>query len=622
MSDANLKLMTEAMNKAQVQNGSDPLEMTGATMELLAQGPETQWQVGLPLSEDQPAVIGRGDSVDLDVSWDRFVARRHVSVRLDNGKLLVQKFAEASNPLVFQGETVNECLLGPGEFFVLGRTRFLLASLEPSATDSEIPAYEKTFSIDELHRTTFNHTTARMEVLSRLPDVIANANDEEDLCQRMAAMVLAGIDESEAAVVVELGGDQLPRLKCQWESKRGLAPGLRLSKRLIREAAQTQQSTVHSLASTDLSNVNDMTVTANDAMGWTLCTPLRSQSCRNWFLYVTGKSRCKSAGGAEHLRGDVKFTELVVEICGALRDVSRLQQRETIYHQFFSDRIVAALGHQDPREVLTARVTEVVVLYCDLRGFSKLVEQEEAKGTPMEAFHIVERMLGIATRPILEWDGVIGDFQGDAVLGFWGWPEAQPDMVERACRAALQIRRGVVANRNNPHAAGRHCDMGIGLAKGRVVAGKIGSTDQMKISVFGGVVNLASRLEGMTKILAAPILVDEHVAGELARLTANDWCRTRQLGAFIPCGMQHPINIAELLPTSADAPEIPDEHVRLFEQAVEEFRCGNWEQSLEYFDQVPSRLHRAKDYFIDYIIRHKRTPPANFTGVIQLDSKN
>jgi len=82
----------------------------------------------------------------------------------------------------------------------------------------------------------------------------------------------------------------------------------------------------------------------------------------------------------------------------------------------------------------------------------------------------------------------VGDFQGDAAMGFWGWPLRQPDAVLRTCRAALAVRAEFEATE------GFHA--GIGVATGPAVAGKIGTVDQVKVTVFGPVVNLASRLEG------------------------------------------------------------------------------------------------------------------------------
>src|SRR6185503_14223643 len=137
---------------------------------------------------------------------------------------------------------------------------------------------------------------------------------------------------------------------------------------------------------------------------------------------------------------------------------------------------------------------------------------ERSAGDLLGLLNRVSEALGIMTHQILDEGGVVGDFHGDAAMGFWGWPIAHPDMVERSCRAALSIRaqfEAAACREGHPLADFR---IGLGLATGRAVAGKIGTQDQVKVTVFGPVVNLASRLEGMTKLLRAPILLDEPTA--------------------------------------------------------------------------------------------------------------
>ena len=86
------------------------------------------------------------------------------------------------------------------------------------------------------------------------------------------------------------------------------------------------------------------------------------------------------------------------------------------------------------------------------------------------------------------------------------------------------------------------------MATGRAVAGKIGTVDQVKVTVFGPVVNLASRLEGMTKILQAPILLDETTARIVRQQVPREVARVRRLAIVRPYGLDTPLEVSELLP--------------------------------------------------------------------------
>src|SRR5207253_1782118 len=101
--------------------------------------------------------------------------------------------------------------------------------------------------------------------------------------------------------------------------------------------------------------------------------------------------------------------------------------------------------------VLKPRQTEVTVLFCDLRGSCKIAE--DAEQDLAATCDRVADALTVMTTNIIKMDGVVGDFQGDAAMGFWGWPLASEDQVEKACRAALGIYHDFLRESKR---AGRH----------------------------------------------------------------------------------------------------------------------------------------------------------------------
>jgi adenylate cyclase len=152
------------------------------------------------------------------------------------------------------------------------------------------------------------------------------------------------------------------------------------------------------------------------------------------------------------------------------------------------------------------------------------------------------------------------------------------------------------------------------------VAGKIGTVDQVKVTVFGPVVNLASRLESMTKILHAPILIDERTAIVLRNHVSPKLARLRRVAVVKPYGLDRKVEVTELLPPASDYPQLSDQHIADYEQALDELVAGRWPQAFERLHRVPAD-DRVKDFLTVFIAQHNRTPPENWAGVIPLTTK-
>jgi adenylate cyclase len=314
----------------------------------------------------------------------------------------------------------------------------------------------------------------------------------------------------------------------------------------------------------------------------------------------------------------LKFTELAATTLGNLRKVQLLEQNHTKLSQFFSPVVLEALAGQDPDEVLAPRETEVSVMFCDLRGFSRSSERsaDDLRGLLQR----VSRALGVMTRHILDEGGVVGDFHGDAAMGFWGWPLPQEDAAQRACHAALDIRREFETSSQDDSHPLVDFRMGIGIATGRAVAGKIGTVDQVKVTVFGPVVNLASRLESMTKLLRAPILLDETTARAVRQSVPRDVARIRRVACVRPYGLQTSLEVSELLPPEAQYPQLADDHIAAYEAALDALLARDWNQAFNLLHNVPAE-DRVKDFLTVFIAQHNRTPPENWDGVIPLATK-
>lgn len=589
-------------------------------MFLLAQGPSPadRWQK--PLPDGAPVTLGRAGA--FAAPWEPFLSRAHAELTARDGTLRVRKLPAATNPIFRAGQPDDAFDLAPGGTFVVGRTTFAVLAAAPSPSGDRAPLDALTVAHRELDRLAFRDAPHRLDVLSKLPDVISSAATDADLCARLADMLLAGARRADAVAVVARppGAD---RVAVRHAERRRAAEGaFEPSHRLVRAAADQQQTVLHVWGARPDEAPNPR-YTLQGGFDWAFCVPVPGEACAGWGLYVAGRSDGAAPAtllapwDRNELRDDVKFAELVANVLGALRQVQQLRERQGVFKRLFSPGVLSVLSGGDPARALEPREADVTVLFGDLRGFSKAVE---ASGDRLlDALARVSAALGLMTQNILAHRGAIADFLGDAALGFWGWPLEQPGRAELACRAALGTRAAFAAVAADPAHALSGFRVGIGIAGGRAVAGGIGAAEQVKVTVFGPVVNLAARLQDMTKLLRVPILLDEATAEAARAHLPRDAGRVRRLAKVRPYGLETPLVVSELLPPAGDG-ALTDADLDAYDRALAAFLEGDWTAAYRHLHRVAAD-DRGKDVLTEFILRHNRTPPPNWDGVIPLGSK-
>jgi adenylate cyclase len=593
---------------------------------LVAQGGQASERWRKLLSSGTTYRLGRDPANDLAVPWEPCLSRRHAALRCLGNSVEVESAEGAANSMYLRGEPALRFLLKAGEHFVVGATRFLLVEADASSASNEV-VEEVTFTRKQLQQVRYRDADRRLEVLSRLPDVIAGAVSDKELSARLAGMLLAGIPHADAVAVVSL--DERNRVQLPyWERRREAEGGFRPSGRLVAEALGKRHSVLHVW---ETSTVRSAEYTVQNDSDWAFCTPIEGVG-RPQGLYVAGQLPRGPANGVgasaaevtvPHLQADVKFTEMVADVVASAQRLQSLEGNLSILRQFLSPPILTTLEEASQGggldvELLAPRECGVTVLFCDLRGFSQ--KAEESAGDLRGLLERVSAALEVMTSQILRHGGVTGDFLGDASLGFWGWPFASEEAPLNACRAALAIRQAFEETSRKPGHPLANFTAGIGIARGDAMAGKIGTRDRVTVTVFGPVVNLASRLEGMTKQLNVPILLDEATAEIVRnRLSAREG-RTRRLGKVLPYGMERPLMVSELLPPCDAFPELTDAHIQMYEEGVDHFVAGRWEEAYRCLHRMPPS-DRAQDFLTLRIAQHNRTAPRDWDGIIRLPSK-
>ena len=597
--------------------------------DLIAQGPTSadRWRREIPdAASGIEIVLGRSEG-DWNVPWDGLISRRHVRLTpFPDGRVEIRVLSSSRNPVFHRGKQAAQFVLVPGDHFAIGKTTFTLAN-RPGACDSSKRVNVTSHAYDQaaLRRRNFRDTASRIEMLSRLPDLISSSGSDEELLVRVTSVMLQATPSASAVAVVAFqsaskhrdNGDEDQSVSIlHYDSRISGTDGPPVSARLVRDAIEKRESTLHLWSG----NQSDQDFTASEDVDWSFCVPLRSEACPGWAIYVTGQLATQPGldlgqslqAAPDDLQDDVKFAELVGTTIASLRQSHRLQRRQAAMRHFFAPVVMDALAGRDTDEVLEPREADLSVMFCDLRGFSR--RSEQGADQLLELLGQVSDALGVMTRNILDTGGVIGDFHGDAAMGFWGWPLAQADSAIRAVQAAIQIR---LENSRNKAEARFRC--GIGIASGRAVAGRIGTQDQVKVTAFGPVVNLASRLEGITKAFGADVILDTTTTAALQHCGSTEF-RLRRLATVRPAGMDVPLVISELLPPVGEDPDanvLTDEEISQYEASLDALNQGDWEDAHDRLHCLPA-WDRPKDLLLSTILKHNRIPPSGWNGVIDL----
>ena len=149
---------------------------------------------------------------------------------------------------------------------------------------------------------------------------------------------------------------------------------------------------------------------------------------------------------------------------------------------------------------------EVTILFSDIRGFTTLSETLP----PQQVLELLDDYFGHMTQIVMARGGMVNKFLGDGMMACWGVPDHSEDHAEQAMRAALDMRTKLVElNAWREQHGKQPLRVGIGLHTGVVAAGMLGGTQQHEYTIIGDAVNVASRVEGLTKAVGVDILVSE-----------------------------------------------------------------------------------------------------------------
>jgi adenylate cyclase len=248
------------------------------------------------------------------------------------------------------------------------------------------------------------------------------------------------------------------------------------------------------------------------------------------------------------------------------------------FSQYLSPGVIALI-ERDPQKYIRpgGETKELTVMFSDIRGFTSLSEGMTAD----ELVLLLNEYLSAMTDVIFRNLGTLDKYIGDAIMAFWGSPYPQSDHALRACTCALEMISGLEKLNEKWQAQGRkEISIGIGLNTGPVNVGNMGSAKRLAWTVMGDNVNLASRLEGMTKQYRSRIVISE---GTYRQIAQHFVCR--ELDRIRVKGKSQPVVVYELMDIEAARSKYQSLLTR-FESAMGAYHDQNWREAAGRFGEL------------------------------------
>ncbi|TCS73027.1 adenylate cyclase [Sulfuritortus calidifontis] len=285
-----------------------------------------------------------------------------------------------------------------------------------------------------------------------------------------------------------------------------------------------------------------------------------------------------------------------------------------LFGQYVPPELVEEMAKDPARYSLRGQSREMTVLFSDIRDFTSISEGLEAA----ELADMLNVYLSAMTRVVQEHRGTIDKYIGDAIMAFWGAPLSNERHARDGVLTALAMQRELAAL--NPQLEARGwppVKIGVGVNTGRMSVGNMGSEFRMAYTVMADAVNLASRLEGLTKQYGVGVL-----CGEATRAACPD-IAFRLIDRVRVKGKAQPVAIYQALGLKAELDAAVLRLAERFESALADYQARRWdaaESTLRALNtETPEPLYGV---YLERIEHFRREPPpADWDGVFTYTTK-
>ena len=294
-----------------------------------------------------------------------------------------------------------------------------------------------------------------------------------------------------------------------------------------------------------------------------------------------------------------------------------------LFGTYVPPELVEEMARDPARYDMRAENRELTVMFCDMRNFTQVSERlppEDVRG-------LVNRFFSSMTAAIRAHRGTLDKYIGDAIMAFWGAPLADPDHALHAVQAALAMAQRLNALNADLRERGLpQIGVGIGLNTGLVCVGDMGSDIRRSYTVMGDAVNLASRIEALTRHYGVDVLAGDSTFEATRSATAAGF-RWVEVDRVRVKGKQRAVTLFTPISEAALQPLKFDEEMRLWDLVLSSYRLQHWSEAQARLTTLQTRFDRSPLLGLyqqfDGCIQHHRSapPPADWDGAHTFDSK-
>jgi adenylate cyclase len=286
------------------------------------------------------------------------------------------------------------------------------------------------------------------------------------------------------------------------------------------------------------------------------------------------------------------------------------------FGEYVPPELVERMAEDPGKYTMEPKSAELTILFSDVRGFTGISESLE----PDELREYINEYLTEMSMIIRgRYRGTLDKYIGDAIMAFWGAPVEDAEHARSGVLAALEMQKRCAPLNARFAARGWPAlRIGVGVNSGTVRVGDMGSRIRRAYTAMGDAVNVASRLEGRTKIYGVGILV-----GEATRARVKDVV-FREIDRVKVKGKDEAITIYEPLGLESEALGAAREELRLWDEALRAYRAREWakaEASLRELQRIDPGQELYRVYMEKVNLKRREPPPPDWDGVTVFDEK-